>query len=485
MSSRITASTITASGITAARFTVAKVAATLVASLAFLQPLSDRLFAQISVDPLGFYPHGISHDGRKVVGQRVSVSGSSEAIVWSRESGEVGLGDLPGGESWSSAHAISGDGLVVVGEAASVDGREAFRWTLADGMESIGELPGGLYGATATAVSADGSVIAGGSFSADSLHTQFQGPHTEAFRWTRETGMVALGFIEEGWDAPESGVRDMTPDGRVLVGYSSSRRNSVGRFVEAFRWTPESEMQPVSDYEDNAYANAISDDGAVVVGQAWCSETRNGNAPFRWTDALGLEAPRCGVREELIDLSGNGRVALGRNGSLRLDGSDAIAFGEVLQAGGFNTDGWVFFDARAISGNGLSVVIHSRNSEGVMSAIVVTFPDANRNEVPDALERAVDGPLDEDAPRFLRGDADGDGVHSLTDAIRILASLYFGRSSSCWKANDVNDDGGVNVTDPIYLLQSLFTSGPAVPAPSESCGADRSPDELSCVDGCR
>ena len=64
----------------------------------------------VTVETVGMYPSGISSDGRVVVGQRV-VDGSSEAYMWSRERGGVGLGDLPGGAVWSVAHAASEDGL--------------------------------------------------------------------------------------------------------------------------------------------------------------------------------------------------------------------------------------------------------------------------------------------------------------------------------------------------------------------------------------
>jgi len=44
------------------------------------------------------------------------------------------LGDLPGGEFYSEAHAVSADGSVVVGYSGSALGSEAFRWTREDGM---------------------------------------------------------------------------------------------------------------------------------------------------------------------------------------------------------------------------------------------------------------------------------------------------------------------------------------------------------------
>ena len=73
----------------------------------------------------------------------------------------TGLGDLPNGTSWNRAYGISADGLVVVGTARTDSGREAFRWTRDEGMVSLGDLPGGEIDASAEAASADGSVIVG------------------------------------------------------------------------------------------------------------------------------------------------------------------------------------------------------------------------------------------------------------------------------------------------------------------------------------
>jgi hypothetical protein len=44
-----------------------------------------------------------------------------------------GLGDLPGGNSYSVAWGVSGAGLAVAGEGASTAGTEALRWTPGEG----------------------------------------------------------------------------------------------------------------------------------------------------------------------------------------------------------------------------------------------------------------------------------------------------------------------------------------------------------------
>ena len=78
-----------------------------------------------------------------------------------------GLGDLPGGQTFSFPHGVSADGSVVVGNSDSTLGREAFRWTSDSGMVGLGYLSETVgYGSpysVASSVSADGSVIVGGS----------------------------------------------------------------------------------------------------------------------------------------------------------------------------------------------------------------------------------------------------------------------------------------------------------------------------------
>lgn len=89
------------------------------------------------------------------------------------------------------------------------------------------------------------------------------------------------------------------------------------------------------------------------------------------------------------------------------------------------------------------------------------------------------------AVRFRRGDANqsGDGNPvDLSDAVSILNFLFLGEEGPhCLKSADGNDDGEVNISDPIFLLVFLFLGGAEPPAPGPNqCGADPTPDELSC-----
>ena len=51
---------------------------------------------------------------------------------------------------------------------------------------------------------------------------------------------------------------------------------------------------------------------------------------------------------------------------------------------------------------------------------------------------------------------------------------------SCLDAADAEDDGRINLRDPIYILGYLFLGGPAPPPPLGTCGPDRTADDLGC-----
>jgi len=85
-------------------------------------------------------------------------------------------------------------------------------------------------------------------------------------------------------------------------------------------------------------------------------------------------------------------------------------------------------------------------------------------------------------PGFLRGDSNLDGVVDVSDAVGSLLMLFAGKTATCLDSLDANDDGAVNLSDPLYLLNHLFRQGPAPPPPGLSaCGMDPTPDALGCL----
>jgi probable HAF family extracellular repeat protein len=80
-----------------------------------------------------------------------------------------GLGDLPGGYYDSVAIGVSADGSVVVGISSSNLSSQAFRWTKSTGMVNLGALPGGSSFSHASDISNNGSIIVGDSVAGELL----------------------------------------------------------------------------------------------------------------------------------------------------------------------------------------------------------------------------------------------------------------------------------------------------------------------------
>ncbi len=82
---------------------------------------------------------------------------------------------------------------------------------------------------------------------------------------------------------------------------------------------------------------------------------------------------------------------------------------------------------------------------------------------------------------FLRGDANRDGRVNERDAVSLLLHLFGGRATSCLDAADVDDDGRVRITDPVYLLTRIHRNGPPPPPPGPKLpGEDETADDLGC-----
>jgi probable HAF family extracellular repeat protein len=234
---------------------------------------------------------GISGNGAVVVGTSygsTSYGGTSaHAVAWASPAGATSLGDIPGG-SGSFATAVNADGSVVVGEASlAVGGAEAFRWTAQTGMVAIGS-PN--FPSTVSGVSADGSVVVGSTW-ANSTGA--------ALRWTASTGWVALGLLPGALSSTAYGV---SADGSTVVG-GDNRYGDIGD--EAFRWTESTGSMGLGFLPGDNFsqANAVSADGSVVVGTS-SVEGSNVYRAFVWTPATGMRSIQDLFAADGIDLTG-------------------------------------------------------------------------------------------------------------------------------------------------------------------------------------
>lgn len=130
---------------------------------------------QLNVIP--YFGFGISNDASVVVGR----SSGFVAQRWTAGTGKVDLPNTSGVGVFSVANAVSGDGLVAVGNRNNV----ACYWSVSGGFVSIGT-PGVI--STALAVNFDGSIIVGRRNSPTT-------GATEAFVWTPTDGLRTLESI--------------------------------------------------------------------------------------------------------------------------------------------------------------------------------------------------------------------------------------------------------------------------------------------------
>ena len=82
---------------------------------------------------------------------------------------------------------------------------------------------------------------------------------------------------------------------------------------------------------------------------------------------------------------------------------------------------------------------------------------------------------------FIRGDVNGDGRVTISDAIRLVLWLDNDYDPPpCRDAADVDDNGVIDSVDVDYLLQSWDLGGRPIPPPFPEPGPDPTPDDLTC-----
>jgi prepilin-type N-terminal cleavage/methylation domain-containing protein len=83
---------------------------------------------------------------------------------------------------------------------------------------------------------------------------------------------------------------------------------------------------------------------------------------------------------------------------------------------------------------------------------------------------------------FRRGDVNDDGAMDISDPIAVLGFLFLGAPDrlACAKSADANDDGALDISDAVLFLNNLFLGGFSIPEPFTACGLDPSADDLPC-----
>ncbi len=179
---------------------------------------------------------------------------------------------------------------------------------------------------------------------------------------------------------------------------------------------------------------------------------------------------------QAVDMDGDGSLDLvlpctfGFNVSVLLNRGDGTFFKNRAFPFGIAARS-LFAATPDLDGDSLPDLAVADDNGGVLTlSLNTTRPpqshDENRNGIPDPCELTP----------FHRGDADASGAVELTDPIFILDHLFTaGPAPPCREAADADNDGALVVTDAIQLLLYLFLGGtpPADPGPPPAaCGQD-------------
>jgi hypothetical protein len=88
----------------------------------------------------------------------------------------------------------------------------------------------------------------------------------------------------------------------------------------------------------------------------------------------------------------------------------------------------------------------------------------------EAVEEATVSVAEGNCEGFRRGDTNQDGTIDISDPVSILGHLFLGGAAPCLDAMDTDGSMSEEITDAIYLLNYLFAGGDPPPAPFPGCG---------------
>jgi len=247
----------------------------------------------------GTFATGVSGDGLVVVGEADDASFNAHAVYWTDSTGPIDLGLLAGG-AWAYAAATNSDGSVIVGGADASGVQHAFIWTAGGGMVDLG-LPMGATSSFATAVSADGLTVSGET-----------GNPGLSFVWTLAGGFVILAALPATSGSFAAGI---SSDGTRIIGYSDTTDGNE----HAAHWNVAGTLTDIDGRGAGSFSRALASnsDGTIIFGEA-----TNAASAMRWTAGggmvdLGFLAPD-GVASSLSSATADGTTATGYTSTVSL-----------------------------------------------------------------------------------------------------------------------------------------------------------------------
>lgn len=217
--------------------------------------------AQLTVINIGHYAHDISQDGQTMV-----LSNSRGNYIWTEAEGLVTINTISNGYSNSGRPSISADGNLVAATATNpttqlnemaLYNRTTSTWTYLGGIE--GQSDGSK--SSAWGFTKDGSTAVGlGWVSAARAH---------AIKWTAHEGLQDLGSTVENRSSRANAISD---DGEVIVGWQDAENGTR----QGALWRGKNQILLSDKGTILTEASAVSADGNWVVGG-------NHQGPWRWT----------------------------------------------------------------------------------------------------------------------------------------------------------------------------------------------------------
>ncbi|MCX5688836.1 MAG: hypothetical protein NTV94_03440 [Planctomycetota bacterium] len=202
-------------------------------------------------------PKGVSWDG-SVTGGVVSIGTQRQG--WRLVGSTYTMINGPAGSTYSDVKAVSGDGMVLVGEVEVGAAPNAFKWSSLDGMIFFSP-PAGMTGGTARAVNADGRVVVGSARASSN-------DRAVVWRSGGATGLMPMTPTDTAWRA-----NSVSATGSIIGGESGGINSGETR---ACIWTPDGTVYSVTDLLNirgvflnnwTLYSvNSVTPDGQYVSG---------------------------------------------------------------------------------------------------------------------------------------------------------------------------------------------------------------------------
>ncbi|MBS0197552.1 MAG: hypothetical protein JSR77_12420 [Planctomycetes bacterium] len=220
---------------------------------------------------------GVSSDGQTVIGSHTSTFFATGSMSFVQHGADAAV-QLPvlSGYLYSSPHAVSGSGLIVVGDCFRPPvpySYQAFRWSAATGVQGLGFARSGDNYSSASAISRDGTTIVGNSSSTGS------GVQV-GFVWKQSTGMRVLSVPGSNFHT----VNGVNANGTVIVGFYSGANGN-----RAVMWNAQRVPTDLGSVGTHTtyIAFCTSDDGQVVAGRAGSINEATSGAMI-WTPNAGM-----------------------------------------------------------------------------------------------------------------------------------------------------------------------------------------------------